>query len=171
MPKTVVLHEGEHLYAEQPHSEAGRKLSAAILHFRNTERVQADRSRSASGMATLDLSALRYLVQGHREHRDISPKDLMVMLDTSSATVTNVVDRLVTRGYVTREQHPRDRRAHFLVPTQDAINHVDRVYGAHHATVVEVIENLPAADAETAARVITLITDALDDLATRTPTS
>lgn len=171
MPKTVVLHEGEHLYAEQPRSEAGRKLSSAILHFRNSERVQADRSRSASGMAPLDLSALRYLVQGHREQRNLSPKDLMIMLDTSSATVTNVVERLVSRGYITREQHPRDRRAHFLVPTDDAISHVDSVFGAHHATVVKVIESLPAADAETAARVITLITDALDDLASRAPSS
>ncbi len=171
MPKTVVLHEGEHLYAEQPSTESGRLLSTAILHFRNSERVQADRSRNASGMATLDLSALRYLVQGHREQRDISPKDLMVMLDTSSATVTNVVDRLVRRGYVTRQQHPRDRRAHFLVPTEEAIGHVDRVFGAHHATVVEVIEGLPPAEAEIAAAVINQLTDALDGLAARTTTT
>jgi len=169
MPKTVVLHEVEHLYAEAPSTEAGQALSAAILHFRNSERVQADRSRDASGMAHLDLSALRYLVQGHREQRDISPKDLMVMLDTSSATVTNVVDRLERRGYVRRQQHPRDRRAHLLVPTDDAISHVDRVYGAHHAAVVEVIESLSAADAEVAAKVINRLTDALDHLAPQPP--
>ena len=169
MPKTVVLHEGQHLYAEPPSTEAGQALSTAILRFRNSERVQAERSKSASGIATLDLTALRYLVQGHREQRDISPKDLMIMLDTSSATVTNVVDRLEHRGYVTRRQHPRDRRAHFLVPTDGAIAHVDRVFGAHHATIVEVIERLAPDDAEIAARVINELTDALDALAARTP--
>ncbi len=38
------------------------------------------------------------------------------MLDTSSATVTNVVERLVERSLLTRVQHPTDRRAHYLVP-------------------------------------------------------
>ncbi|MGV9193716.1 MarR family winged helix-turn-helix transcriptional regulator [Microbacterium sp. MC2] len=171
MPKTVVLHEGEHLYAEEPSTEAGRLLSTAILHFRNSERVQTDRSLAASGMASLDLTALRYLVQGHREQRNISPKDLMIMLDTSSATVTNVVDRLVRRGYVTRQQHPHDRRAHFLFPSQEAIDHVDRVFGAHHSAIVEVIETLPPHEAEIAAGVIDQLTAALDRLAARTTTA
>ena len=40
MPRTVVRHEGEHLYAEQPSAPEGRKLSQAILHLRRAEHVQ-----------------------------------------------------------------------------------------------------------------------------------
>ena len=133
MPKTVTRHESEHLYAEEPRTEAGQRLSDAILHLRKSEGVQAERALRASGLSSTDLTALRYLVQGYRDGRDLSPKDLIVMLDTSSATVTNVVERLVERSFVTRVQHPTDRRAHYLVPTEAAIRRVDDSIGAHHA--------------------------------------
>ncbi len=165
MPKTVVRHEGEHLYANQPSTVAGQNLSRAILHLRNAERVQADRAVLSSGLSSMDLTALRYLVQGYRDDRDLSPKDLIVMLDTSSATVTNVVERLVERSYLVRVEHPTDRRAHYLVPTEAAINLVDDAYRAHHSALVAVIEQLTPAEAGTTTKVITQIADALDRLA------
>ena len=165
MPKTVTRHEGEHLYAEQPRTRAGQSLSDAILHLRRAESVQAERALRTSGLSNMDLTALRYLVQGYRDGRDLSPKDLIVMLDTSSATVTNVVERLVERSFVTRMQHPTDRRAHYLVPTEDAVRRVDDAFGAHHTAIVGVIDRLNSTDAETAAAVITSIADALDRLA------
>ena len=164
MPRTVVRHEGEHLYAEQPSTPEGRKLSQAILHLRRAEHVQAERALAISGLSNLDMTALRYLVQGYRDGRDLSPKDLIVMLDASSATVTNVVERLVHRNYVTRIQHPTDRRAHYLVPTNDAIHRVDDAYSSHHATIVSVIDGLSAEQAEATADALTRIADALDEL-------
>ncbi|MEU1973085.1 MarR family transcriptional regulator [Microbacterium sp. NPDC019599] len=165
MPQTVVRHEGEHLYAQQPSTPEGRHLSEAILHLRRAERVQGELALRASGLSNVDLMALRYLVQGYRDERNLSPKDLIVMLDTSSATVTNVVERLVQRGYITRVQHPTDRRAHYLVPTELAVRRVDDSYAAHHSTVVSIIDGLAPAEAETAAAVVTRIADALDRLA------
>ena len=164
MPRTVVRHEGEHLYAPEPNTESGQKLSRAILHLRNAERLQAERAVRASGLSSIDLTALRYLVQGYRDQRDLSPKDLIVMLGTSSATVTNVVERLVERSYVTRVEHPSDRRAHYLVPTDAAISRVDSAFEAHHSAVVAVIDQLTRDEAETAAGVITRIAQALDRL-------
>lgn len=164
MPKTVVRHEGEHLYADQPRSEAGQRLSKAILHLRRSERVQADRAVRASLLSSVDLTALRYLVQGQRDDRRLSPKDLIVMLDTSSATVTNVVERLVARGYITRVQHPTDRRAHYLVPTDEAVAHVDAAYAARDAAVVAVIDRLGDRDAESAAEIIEEIAQVLESL-------
>lgn len=164
MPRTVVRHEGEHLYAAPPAAPEGRQLSDAILHWRRAEHVQAERALRSSGLASMDLAALRYLVQGDRDGRDLSPKDVIVMLDTSSATVTNVIERLVTGGYLTRVQHPTDRRAHYLKPTQAAFHCVDDSYSAHHGAIVAVIDQLDAQDAATAARVIDQVVRALDDL-------
>lgn len=165
MPKTVVRHEGEHLYAKQPRTEAGQSLARALLHLRNAEQVQADLAQHSSGLSGMDLTALRYLVQGYRDGRDLSPKDVIVMLDTSSATVTNVVERLVERGLLTRVRHPSDRRAHYLLPTDEAIQLLDGSFEAHHATLVSVVDQLTSTDAETTAKVITQIADALDQLA------
>jgi DNA-binding MarR family transcriptional regulator len=167
MPQSIVRHEHIHLYAAQPKTEAGRDLSSAILELRHAEQVQADRSQRISGLGGIDLSALRYLVQAQREEREISPKDLIVMLGTSSATVTNVIERLVGKGYVIREQHPTDRRAHYLVPTDAATDLVDEVYGAHHGAVVAVIDGLDEQQARAAAETIRRVAAALDDLAKR----
>lgn len=167
MPQSIVRHEHTHLYAAQPKTDAGRELSSAILELRHAEQVQADRSQRISGLGGIDLAALRYLVQARREEREVSPKDLIVMLGTSSATVTNVIERLVSKGYVIREQHPSDRRAHYLVPTKTAADLVDEVYGAHHGAVVSVIDNLDEQAATVTADTIRRIAAALDDLARR----
>lgn len=167
MPQSIVRHEHAHLYAAEPQTDAGRELSTAILDLRRAEKVQAERSQRISGLAGVDLTALRYLVQAEREGRKVSPKDIIVMLQTSSATVTNVIERLVNRGHVVREQHPTDRRAQYVRPTEQATKLVEQVYGVHHGTVVSVIHDLDEADARVAASVIRRITDALDDLASR----
>ena len=164
MPKTVVRHENEHLYAEPPSTEGGRALTSAILRLWQAERAQAGRALRSSGLSNLDLTALSYLVQGYRDGRDLSPKDLIVMLESSSATVTNVVERLVGRSYVRRVQHPTDRRAHYLVPTDEGIAQVDRSLGAQHAAIVRVVEALDPAQVEATTAVIAKIADALDEL-------
>ena len=145
MPKTVVRREAEHLYAKEPRTDAGRRLSDAILHLRRAERAQAERARRASGLSATDLTALRYLVQGYRDGRDLSPKDVIVMLDSTSATVTNVIERLVARGLVTRVHHPTDRRAHYLVPTPEAVARVDDAHSAHHSAIVAAIDDVSEA--------------------------
>ncbi len=167
MPQNVIRHEGEHLYADQPRAAAGQRLSDAILRLRRSEQVQAGLAVRSSELSAVDLTALRYLVQGHRDGKNLGPRDLIVMLGTSSATVTNVVERLVSRGYVSRVQHPSDRRAHYLVPTDDAIGRVDEAFAAHHAAIVSVIDDLDGAEAETAAAVIMRIVDELDRVAAR----
>jgi DNA-binding MarR family transcriptional regulator len=164
MPKSVVRRESEHLYAQAPRSDAGRRLSDAVLRLRRAERAQVERAQRVSGLSMVDLTALRYLVQADRDHRDLSPKDMIVMLDTASATVTNVLERLVARNLVTRVQHPTDRRAHHLVPTAAGIALVDQALAAHHAAVVAAIDQLEDQDAETAAGAIARIADAIDRL-------
>ncbi|MBN9172026.1 MAG: MarR family transcriptional regulator [Microbacterium sp.] len=167
MPRSVVRHEGEHLYARPPASPDGRRLSDALLQLRRSEQLQAERAVRASGLSGVDLTALRYLVQGERDGRDLGPKDVIVMLNTSSATVTNVIERLVGRGYVIRVQHPTDRRAHYLKPTPDAIRCVEESYGEHHATLVAVIDDLDDGDARVAAEIVERLVDSLDDLVAR----
>lgn len=168
MPQSVIRHEGEHLYADQPSSDEGRRLSDAILRLRRVERVETERSLRASGLSNLDMTALRYLVQASRDGKDLGPKDLITMLDTSSANVTNVIERLVGKGFVTRVQHPADRRSHHLVPAKEAIRLVDLSFGSHHGAIVAAIDELPAEDQECAARVVSRIADAVERIGSAT---
>ena len=165
MPLNIMRHEEEHLYAPAPASAAGQALSRALLRLRRAQRVQERRVRTVSGLSELDLLALRYLVQAERDGREVSPKDLRVMLSTSPANVTNVIDRLVARGFITRKPQPRDRRAPLLGPPEAAADQVDTRIGFHHQRMVEAINALSDGDAAGAAEVIDAIAAALDELA------
>lgn len=48
-----------------------------------------------------------------------SPTDLARGLDTSTAAMTLVIDRLVAGGHATREPHPTDRRRVVVTPAAD----------------------------------------------------
>ncbi|MFD5601207.1 MarR family winged helix-turn-helix transcriptional regulator [Leucobacter sp. NPDC058333] len=162
--QNIILNESEHLYAAGPASDTGRALSAALLRLRRAEHQQEARSLGISGLSDLDLRALRYLVQASRDGRNIGPKDLIGMLGTSSANVTNVVERLVQRGLVTRDEHPTDRRAHYLRPTDLAVAEVDAIFLRHHEALVSEIDALDQTEAAVAARVLERLTNALNAL-------
>ncbi|MBN9613159.1 MAG: MarR family transcriptional regulator [Actinobacteria bacterium] len=165
MPQTIIRHEQEHLYSTPPRSEAGQALAAALLRLRRAEHVQELRSLVSSSLSNLDLRALRYLVQAQRDERSIGAKDLIVMLGTSSANVTNVIDRLVSRGYVERMKHPTDRRASILQPTPRAVEQVEQAIGSHHSRLVQQIDSFGDEEAAIAAAVVSQIADSLDLLA------
>ncbi|MFT3888097.1 MAG: MarR family transcriptional regulator [Arachnia sp.] len=172
MPQTIIRHEEEHLYSAPPASEAGRALGAALLRLRRAQHAQELRALTSSGLSNLDLRALRYLSQAARDGRNLSPKDLAVMLGTSSANMTNIVDRLAGKGYVERINHPTDRRAHHLRPTDDALHLVDAALGQHHAAMVAEIDRIEDHRAAIAAAVLAQLADALDaaSAATSAPT-
>lgn len=162
MPRTTVRREGEHLYAEPPGTETGQLLCDALLQLRRAEHQLDTRALRESGMSILDFRAIRYIVQAWRDERSLSPKDLGTMLGTSSANITNIVDRLVKRDMAERRVHPRDRRAHYLVPTPYAIAQVDEVLGGHHTALVKYINGLDDEAAAVAATVIAGLTEAYD---------
>ena len=164
MHEDLINREAHHLYAEHPESAEGRRLSRELARLRHAERLQADRAVRASGLSAIDLTALRYLVHAQREEQDVSPKDLIVLLGSTSATVTNIVERLVRRSLVTRTDHPTDRRGHFLVPTDGAVELVHRVFEGHHEAVVRAIDQLEPSAAGAAAEAIGRIADSLDRL-------
>ncbi|ALJ18439.1 MarR family winged helix-turn-helix transcriptional regulator [Microbacterium sp. No. 7] len=162
MPQNIIRREEEHLYATQPLGDAGRRLSAALLRLRRAEQAQEAVALRTSGLSPLDQRALRYLIQAGREGRNLSPKDLIGMLGTSSATVTNVVDRLVERECVERVNHPTDRRARYLKATDVAVRLVDGTIGVHHSRLVAAIDRISDEQAEIAAEVLTQITEGLE---------
>lgn len=142
MPRTTVRREEEHLYAAQPATESGRALCEALLRLRRAEHQLDTRALRQSGMSNLDFRAIRFIVQASRDEKSLSPKVLATMLGTSSANVTNIVDRLESRNMVERRIDQHDRRAHLIVPTPYAIEQVDEVLGGHHSAMVTYINAL-----------------------------
>lgn len=161
MPLTVVRREHMHLYAREPRSKSAKNATDAILRLQHAEEQRLEQARIESGLSKNEFQAVRYMLQAHRDGRAMGPKDLAVMLNVSNASVTKIVDGLVTKGDFTRTPHPTDRRAQVLEPTVQAAKKIDDAYTRYHQVVVEVIDHLSREDNEVLTRCLTQITDAL----------
>lgn len=162
MPQNVVRREAQHLYANEPVSPAAKDAVRALLRVQNDEEKEIDRVRSSSGLSENEFRAIRYLLQAQREERDTGPKDLVVMLGISNASVTNIIDRLERLGDLERVPHPSDRRAQLLRPTVAAAEKIGHGYHAFHQLVVDVMSALPEHDAITVARVLNEVSERIE---------
>ncbi|WP_382305389.1 MarR family winged helix-turn-helix transcriptional regulator [Herbiconiux sp. UC225_62] len=163
MPQNVVRREARHLYADAPSTEPAQAAVDALLRLQRAEETEVDRVRAAVGLSNNEFRAIRYLLQAQREGRDTGPKDLVVMLAISNASVTAIIDRLERNGDLERLPHPNDRRAQLLRPTTAAAEKVEAGYRMFHGTVVEVMDGLSPSDAAVVARVLNEVTDRIED--------
>jgi DNA-binding MarR family transcriptional regulator len=161
VPLTVVRREHMHLYAREPRSRAAKNAVEALLRLQHAEEQQLEQARKESGLSKNEFHAVRYMLQAHRDGRLMGPKDLVVMLNVSNASVTKIVDGLVAKGDLIRAPHPTDRRAQVLEPTVQAAQKIDDAYARYHRVVVEVIDHLPKDDNDVLSRVLEQVTNAL----------
>ncbi|PZF56921.1 MarR family transcriptional regulator [Curtobacterium sp. MCBD17_013] len=165
MPLTVVRREARHLYAREPRSAAARQAVDALLGVQSAEEQQIERARVASGLTKNEFHAIRYLLQAQRDERAMGPKDLVVMLNVSNASVTKIVDELERKGDLRRVAHPSDRRAQVLEPSEQAARKIDAAYERFHESVVDVFDRLSDEDNAVVTRVLTTLTTAMAERA------
>ncbi len=90
------------------------------------------------------LSALRRAGAPYQ----LSPKALLQQTLVSSGTMTNRIDRLVTRGLVERRTDPNDGRGILVVMTPEGRERVDAAIRTLLAAESELLERLSAPDQE-----------------------
>jgi len=157
MPLTVVRREALHVYAEKPSSAAAASAVDALLRVQSAEDHEMELARHASGLTKNEFQAIRYLLQAQRDGRRMSPKDLVVMLGLSNASVTKIVDELERKGDLRRRAHPSDRRVQVLEPTEAAARRIGDAYAHFHEAVVAVLSAVSDDDNAVVARVLTAI--------------
>ena len=90
------------------------------------------------------LSALRRAGEPYQ----LSPKSLLQQTLVSSGTMTNRIDRLVTRKLVERRTDPNDGRGILVVMTESGRERVDAAISTLLQAESELLDRLPAADQE-----------------------
>ena len=85
------------------------------------KRFESATSR-ALGLNGTDMAALGEVMMTGPQ----SPTELARRLQITTAAVTTVVDRLEAAGHVTRQQHPTDRRAVLVAPTDESVTRAMR---------------------------------------------
>jgi len=150
--------------SEQEHRAAAVAVLNALREYRASETAMRRRTRSSMEMGESDLLALRYLLEADKAGVGIQPKELAARLGMTSASMTSLIDRMVTGGYVTRETHPSDRRAILLRPTPGADAEVRQTLGKMHQRMIEVAESLTPEQAAAVTHFLLAMRDAVDTL-------
>lgn len=134
----------------------------ALREFRTSESAMRRRTRSSAAMGETDLLALRYLIDAEAAGVGIRPTELAARLGVTSASMTSLVDRLVSGGYVTREPHPSDRRAVILRPTPGADEEVRHNLNRMHKRMLEAAESLSAEEIKAVMHFLVRMREAVD---------
>ena len=72
-----------------------------------------------------------------------SPGEVAASLGVPRANVTSIIDRLVERGLINRQENPDDRRSHILSLTEEGKSQVERLREIGAARIKGVLERMP----------------------------
>ena len=93
----------------------------------------------------------------------LCPKDLVASTMVSSAAMTNRVDRLLQRGFLTRESDRDNRRRVLISLTPEGLELVDRVVGGHLANERALLAGLDAVECEQLSQLLSRLLSSLGD--------
>jgi DNA-binding MarR family transcriptional regulator len=72
-----------------------------------------------------------------------SPGQAAASFGVPKANVTSIIDRLVEKGLISRQENPDDRRSYILSLTQEGRNQVERLREIGAAKIKGVLERMP----------------------------
>lgn len=114
--------------------------------------------------AGVDLTSVQFAALSTvRAHPGIDQATLAGLIAYDRVTIGGVVDRLVAKGLVSREIHPRDRRARVLKLTAAGEETLEQALPAVHAVQADILEGLPAGDREVFVALLRKAADAGND--------
>src|SRR5947207_10984592 len=110
---------------------SGTHLWLVLMKAYRTLQRLATRSIEASGIGLSDFAVMEMLL-----HKGPQPvNEIGRRVELTSGAITTAVDRLESRGLVTREAHESDRRARIVRLTAAGEEHAATVFAAHKAAM------------------------------------
>src|SRR5436189_511407 len=110
---------------------SGTHLWLVLMKAHRTLERLATRSIESSETGLYDFAVMEMLL--HKGPQPVNAIGRRVEL--TSGAITTAVDRLESRGLVTREAHPSDRRARIVRLTAAGEAHAARIFAGHKAVM------------------------------------
>ena len=117
-----------------------------LRRYREAEGAMRARVRDEMGMSEKEILTLRYLLEARAKGAVVRQKDIALTLDITTASVSNLVDRLVRGGYARRTSHPEDRRSVAVEATEDGDHEVKQTLRRMHDRMYEAATSMSADD-------------------------
>ena len=100
-------------------------------------------------VADRDISlAQMHLLEVVGNHGELRMKELSEKLGVTTGTLTVMVHRLVTKGYLDKEQDDEDKRSYFVTLTKSGKAEYDNHHHLHGHLIEEIINTLGEKSAE-----------------------
>ena len=116
---------------KQAADASGTHLWLVMMKAHRTLERLATRSIELSEVGLSDFAVMEMLL-----HKGPQPvNEIGRRVELTSGAITTAVDRLESRGLVTREAHPSDRRARIVRLTAAGEEHAARVFAGHRAVM------------------------------------
>ena len=110
---------------------SGTHLWLVMMKAHRTLQRLATRSIESSDVGLSDFAVLELLL-----HKGPQPvNEIGRRIELTSGAITTAVDRLESRGLVTREAHPRDRRARIVRLTAAGKEQAAKTFAGHKAAM------------------------------------
>ena len=117
------------------------------------------RDKATEALSDFDLSSTEWTILGQiYEHKDgIRLSELAILLGVEAPLITNLIERLVKKGFVQKHNHPRDKRAKLLFLTKKGQDLLPEVEGLVQEKMQKVLKGATDDDLATYYKVLMII--------------
>ena len=136
------------------------EVMTAMRTWREADRRLSEASRRYMRLNDTDMRAIRFLMRMQDAGLPVTPKDIALEVEISSASTTKLVDRLVAGGHVTRSPHPHDRRTTCIEITASTRAAARETVGRQHARRFSVAARMDSAERRAVIRFFTELAEA-----------
>lgn len=136
-------------------------LMAALGRLRKAEDLLVEASNTYMRLNRTDMRTLHLLIASAHRQELVTPSVIATYLGISTASTTKLLDRLKHGGHITREPHPRDRRALVIRVTPETHRAAMSTVGRQQARRFNAAARLTPEERDIVIRFVTDMTDEL----------
>jgi DNA-binding MarR family transcriptional regulator len=135
-----------------------RRSEADALRLAITRTARRLRQEAGGGLSPTMVATLASI----ERHKVLTPGELARIEGVQRPTMTRAINRLAEAGLIDRREDPEDRRSSLLSVSEEGHRYLAEHRSRKSAWLANLIEEMPAEDADTLARAAEILTQALE---------
>lgn len=139
-------------------AEVDRRQQADALRLAITRTARRLRQEAGGGLSPTVIATLASI----ERNKVVTPGELARIEGVQRPTMTRAINRLADAGLIDRREDPEDRRSALISVSEEGHHYLDAHRSRKRAWLANLIEEMPAEDADTLARAADILSRALE---------